>query len=463
MIIMKFGGTSVGSGEKILKTANLIKNEPREKVVVTSAMSGVTNKLEAIIKKLPDLPASVVDEQVTKFYNEILEHHKKAAQEAICDKEILKNTHKNLIAILDQLRVILLGIGYLEEATPKFRDNILSCGERMSVLILTNTLKSIGVNAQHLTGYEAGIITDSNFTRARPNYRRTEWAIKEKLPPMLLKGITPVVTGFIAANSSAVITTLGRGGSDYTASLLGRYLNAEEVQIWTDVDGIMTTDPRIVGKERAKLISELSYVEAMDLAYFGAKVIHSKMIEPAMVADIPVRVKNTFNPGCEGTLIRREQKKIEKIVKAVAISNDLVIINLGGIGMAETPGIAGKIFTVLGENNINIIMISASSEPNLSFVIHKNDMSNAIELLNEFETYGVTDIGVRENKSMVTIVGSGMRGTKGISARVFGVVADNDVNIIMIAQGSSEVNISFVVEGDDGDRVISALHKEFIE
>jgi len=201
----------------------------------------------------------------------------------------------------------------------------------------------------------------------------------------------------------------------------------------------------------------------MDLAYFGAKVIHSKMIEPAMVADIPVRVKNTFNPGNEGTLIVREEKKIENVVKAVAISRDLVIINLGGIGMAETPGIAGKIFTVLGENNINIIMISGSSEANLSFVVHKNDMNKAVELLNKFKDNGIRDIGLMENKSIITIVGSGMRGARGLAAKVFRTAAENDVNIIMIAQGSSEVNISFVVEGEDGDKVIQALHREFIE
>jgi len=461
MLIMKFGGTSVGSGELILKTANLIKSEEREKVVVVSAMSGVTNKLEEIIKKLPDLPVSVVEREVNEFCDALFEQHKEAAEKAINDREILDYTINEITNLLNQLKIILLGIGYLEEATPKFKDIILSFGERLSVLLVSGALNSIGVKSHAFTGYEAGIVTDSHFGRARPIHKKTEKSVREKLFTIISGGITPVVTGFIAANENAVVTTLGRGGSDYSAALLGRYLNAEEVQIWTDVNGILSTDPKIVPE--AKLISELSYIEAMDLAYFGAKVIHSKMIEPAMVADIPVRVKNTFNPGNEGTLIVREEKKIENVVKAVAISRDLVIINLGGIGMAETPGIAGKIFTVLGENNINIIMISGSSEANLSFVVHKNDMNKAVELLNKFKDNGIRDIGLMENKSIITIVGSGMRGARGLAAKVFRTAAENDVNIIMIAQGSSEVNISFVVEGEDGDKVIQALHREFIE
>lgn len=461
MIVMKFGGTSIGSGEMILKTANIIKNEPREKVIVVSAMSGVTDKLGEIIKKLQDLPVSVVDKEVNKFYEYLLELHKETAKKAIKNEEILNKTINDIVNLLNQLKIILLGIGYLEEATPKFKDNILSYGERLSVLLVAGALNSIGEKSTPLTGYEAGIVTDSHFGRARPIHKKTEKSVKEKLVPMLSKGITPVVTGFIAADDKAVTTTLGRGGSDYSAALIGRYIKAEEVQIWTDVDGILSTDPKIAPE--AKLIKELSYTEAMDLAYFGAKVIHSKMIEPAMVADIPVRVKNTFNPGSCGTLIVRKQKKIKKIIKAVAVSRDLVVVNLSGIGMAETPGIAGEIFTVLGKNNINIIMISGSSESNLSFVVHKNDMNLVVKLLSKFKDNGIRNIGIMENKSIITVVGSGMHGTKGIAANVFKVAADNDVNIIMIAQGSSEVNISFVVDSEDGDRVIKALHREFVE
>jgi aspartate kinase len=255
---------------------------------------------------------------------------------------------------------------------------------------------------------------------------------------------------------------MGRGGSDYTASLLGRFLEVDEVQIWTDVDGILTTDPRVLSS--ARLIPKLSYIEAMDLAQFGAKVIHSKMIEPAMEADIPVRIRNTFNPGGEGTLIVREQERIERVIKAVTIAKDVEILNLRGVGMAETPNIAGRLFTLLGENNINISMISGSSESNLSFVIKKSDVRKAVELLNEqFVGNGIRSLEVMENVCIITVVGAGMAGTKGIAARIFQTVADSGVNIIMIAQGSSEVNISFVVGLGEGDRAVEVLHKKFIE
>jgi aspartate kinase len=276
------------------------------------------------------------------------------------------------------------------------------------------------------------------------------------------KGIIPVVTGFVGGDDKGRITTLGRGGSDYTASLIGRYLKAKEVQIWTDVDGILTTDPKMVSD--AKLIQELSYVESMDLAYFGAKVIHSKMIEPAMVANIPVRVLNTFNPACAGTLIVRKQKKTDEVIKAIAITKDVVILNLQGIGMAETPNIAGRVFSALGTNNINIIMISGSSESNLSFVVKSKDAKKAIDILGEeFGNGDIRGVGTVEGVCIISVVGAGMQGTKGIAGKLFDTVSNAGVNIIMIAQGSSEVNIAFVVEEKDSKRVLEALHKRFVK
>ena len=460
MIVMKFGGTSIGSGKNMVRIVRLVEEEPRQKVVVISAMAGVTDKLDKTANKVINLPASVVEEEVNRFYNDLLDQYKIAAEEAISDKHILKETIEKVRELLNELRITLLGVGYLEELTPKSLDYVLSFGERLSVLVLTGALKSNGIPATSLTGYEVGIITNSMFGRARPVHNLMNKTIKARLDPLLSQGIIPVVTGFIAADKNARITTLGRGGSDYTASLLGRYLNVEEVQIWTDVDGIFTTDPKLVPD--ARLISELSYVEAMDLAYFGAKVIHSNMIEPAMNADIPVRVKNTFNPENEGTLIVREHKKIEGIIKAVTIMREVRIINLSGVGMAETPNIAGRVFNLLGSHNINIIMISGSSEANLSLVISKKDLDKAIESLTELEGDGIRNIEVIEDICIMTVVGAGMRGTRGIAARVFSTISQADANIIMIAQGSFEANIAFVVEENDAERVLKALHDKFI-
>lgn len=462
MIVMKFGGTSLASAREIEHITDLIIEEPNKKVVVVSAMAGVTDKLIDIANRIVDLPSAIVEKECNKFCDELLSMHISTTTAVIKDKKIRRDVADSLKGLVNELRITLIGVGYLEDLSPKSLDYILSFGERLSVLIVTGALKSKGVKAKALTGYEAGIITDSNFGCARPIYSKIKNTIKDRLMPLLDEGILPVVTGFIAADEKARITTMGRGGSDYTASLLGRFLDVEEVQIWTDVDGILTTDPKVLPS--ARLIPKLSYIEAMDLAYFGAKVIHSKMIEPAMVADIPVRIKNTFNPGGNGTLIVRTQERIEGVIKAVTIAKDVEILNLKGIGMAETPNIAGRLFTLLGENNINIIMISGSSESNLSFIVKKDDVKRALELLNEKSVEN--DIGsleVIEDVCIITVVGAGMAGTKGIAARIFQTVAENDVNIIMIAQGSSEVNISFVVERKDSTKVIKALHKKFIE
>jgi len=462
MIVMKFGGTSVGSAKGISLVSDLVIRENRQRVVVVSAMTGITDELNRIAKKVINIPSSVVEEEVERFQRGILSRHNSVANAVIKDNEILKDILNSIAQLSDELKIALLGVGYLEELSPKSLDYILSFGERFSVQILTGVLRSRGENVRALTGYEAGIITDSSFGQARPIHERIKDSIKNNLRPLLDDGIIPVVTGFIAADEKGSITTLGRGGSDYTASLIGKYLDAEEVQIWTDVDGILTADPRIVPE--ARLIPTLSYVEASDLAYFGTKVIHSKMIEPAMDSNIPVYIKNTFNPDCKGTLIVKEQEKIGSIVKALSIAKNVTIVSLKGVGMAETPNIAGKIFTELGRNNINIIMISGSSETNLSFVIRNENLSDAVELLNaRFIGNGIRNLELIENVCIITVVGVGMQGTKGIAAKIFNTVAEENVNIIMIAQGSSEVNISFIVREEDGDRTLRALHRRFIE
>ncbi|MFH0860026.1 MAG: aspartate kinase [Candidatus Altiarchaeota archaeon] len=461
VVVMKFGGTSVGDGKRIFDAANIVKRQRGSKVVVLSAMGGVTDKLINIAKEVVDLPTSVVEREVDIFYRDILIQHRSAIEEAIQDRRVHGEVLQELIRLLDQLKVALLGVGYLEDLTPKSLDYIMSFGERLSVLIMTGCLKSIDIKAEALTGYEAGLITDSNFGCARPLHKISKKTMNGKLKPMLSRGVTPVVTGFVAGNQSAKITTLGRGGSDFTASLVGNYINADEVQIWTDVDGILTTDPKAV--KNAKLIKELSYVEAMDLAYYGAKVIHSKMIEPAMVADIPVVVKNTFNPRYQGTRIVRQQKAVKGVIKAIAISKNVAIINLQGVGMAETPGIAGKVFSLLGEGNINILMISGSSESNLSFVVSQKDVTRSIEILKDnFQGNGIRNIGLMGDVCIITVVGAGMQGTKGVASKVFESVAKANVNIIMIAQGSSEVNIAFIVNEKDAKKALNALHRRFI-
>jgi aspartate kinase len=460
-VVMKFGGTSVANGERIVNVAKLVKAERSPaKVVVVSAMSGVTDRLIQVAKSVVDLPNSVVDREVDVFCRELSMQQRQAIMIAVTDKKLRGEVLSQSLDLIAHLRVALLGVGYLEDLSAKSLDYIMSFGERLNILVMSGALNSAGIKSVPLTGFEAGIVTDSCFGRARPLHSKSQKQVIEKLGKLLPK-VTPVVAGFIAGDEKARITTLGRGGSDYTASLLGKYLNVKEVQIWTDVDGILTTDPKLVPE--AKLIPTLSYAEAMDLAYYGAKVIHSKMIEPAMASKIPVLVKNTFNPSCGGTLIVKTQRKVDHVVKAVAIAKHIVILTLEGVGMAETPNISGRVFSTLGEANINILMISGSSESSLSFVIAESDMDKSLELLaGRLPSSVMKSFSAIKDVSIVTVVGAGMRGAKGIAAKVFGTVADAGVNIIMIAQGSSELNIAFVVNSKDVVRVVSSIHDRFI-
>lgn len=462
IIVLKFGGFAVSTGENIKKICEIVKREKgnNEVVVTVSALCGVTDKLVEISRKISNLPAIAVEDAAKNFYDEILALHYKTARECIADEKILNEVMEKIKALLEKLRITLIGIGYLEEINPKFMDYVVSFGEKMSIHIISGALNDANIKAVPLTGYEAGIITDSNFSKAKP-LPRINNTIKRNLMPLIEKNIVPVVAGFIAADIKGTATTLGRGGSDYTAALLAKHLGACEVQIIKDVEGVLSTDPKIT--KNAKLIRQLSYAEAMDLALFGAKVIYSKMIEPAMDANIPVRVKSIFKPDDEGTVIVKKENIIDKIVKAVTMMKDVAVVNIKGVGMAETPGIVGKIFSELGSKGINIIMVSGSSESNLSLVVKKNDVENTVETITTDLNSGVRKIEVIDNVRIIAVIGAGMAGSKGVAAKVFKIVADNDASIIMIAQGSSEVNISFVIEEKFSDDVVKAIHREFVE
>ncbi len=456
--VMKFGGTSVGDSQRIKHVAELVKKyKSKETVVVVSAMAGVTDELLTVAKKVAH---GLTEEDIKNIVGALREKHIITAKEAVL-REFLEIPLISIEKLCHELEKLLIGISYVGELTPRSLDYVLSFGERLCAPILSGALNSIGVKSKWFTGYEAGITTNSNFGRASLIWEITNKRVNEILKP-LLKEYVPVVTGFIAGDEKGRITTLGRGGSDYSASIIGSALNADEIWIWTDVDGIMTTDPRLVSD--ARTIKVISYIEAMELAYFGARVLHPKTIEPAMEKGIPVRVRNTFNPENEGTLIVREQERIEDIVKAVSVMKDVVMLNISGASMIGMPGIVARVFNALAEENINILMISqASSEANISFVIAKEDFKKALEVLNkEFKNNYIKQIEYLKDIAIIAVVGAGMIGTKGVAARVFKAVADAGVNIIMIAQGSSEVNISFVILEKDAKKAAEALHREFI-
>ncbi len=461
-IVMKFGGTSVSSTKGIKKFVEIVKKsvlDGNEVIVVISAMAGVTNKLFDAISKITFSNQSFVSD----FIGELNDKHIEFARKIIRDKNLYQNIHNEIERLIGIWGRVLTSISYIKEVTPRSQDYIVSFGEKLSSSIICTVLKEAGLKSEWYTGGKAGIVTDDQYGNAMPLMEITTYKVKKILEPIIEEGIIPVVTGYIAYTQDSTTTTLGRGGSDYTATILGVALDVDEIWIWTDVSGLMTADPKI--EPLAKTIPTVSYVEAMEMAYFGAKALHPKALEPAANKEINVRIKNTFNPEEEGTLIEKNQSvKSVDIAKAIAIIRDIALITVSGAGMAGTPGIAAKVFKILGENNVNILMISqGSSEANISFIIPRDRLDTAKNIL-ELALLGSENVrGITSEKDVciIAVVGAGMKGTPGVAAKVFTTVANEGVNVRMIAQGSSELNISFIVKETDGVKTVRALHREF--
>jgi len=460
--VMKFGGTSVGDGKRIRNVAKIVLNKKKEDkntIVVTSAMSQITNSLVNISKEALDIRDIV---KINNFIENLKIKHKEAIYDAIKSDDIRKQTLNIINSSIDELEKVLIGVVYLGELTPKSKDYILSFGERLSAPILSGAIRDLGKNSMFLLGGEAGIITDENYGCARP----IKLKVKEHLNPLLENDVIPVITGFIGGSENGNITTFGRGGSDYSAALVGAGMDADMVEIWTDVSGILTSDPRIV--KNVKKIPKMSYIEAMELAYFGAKVLHPRTIEPLMEKNIPLRIKNTFAPEDEGTLITNDLEMSNNIIKAISSIRDVSLINIFGAGMVGVSGTAARIFSALGRANANVILITqGSSETNISVVIYGDgeEVDACVkELKKEFDGSNlIRDISVDNNVSVVSVVGAGMKGSKGIAGELFKTVAESGANIKMIAQGSSEVNISFVIGEDELENCLNKLHEKFIE
>jgi aspartate kinase len=462
-IVMKFGGTSVGTGDSIRHVADLVTQYAKQDnrvAVVVSALAGVTNELieTGCRAKKSD------EESIQAFTAKLLKKHTNAIEAAITSKPIQKEATEITQKTIVELEKVLTGICYVGELTPKSKDYVMSFGERLSAPIVSGAIRDRQAESQFFTGKDAGIVTDSNFGEADPLMNYTTHLIRERLSPQLEKGAIPVVTGFIAANQDGVVTTIGRGGSDYTATILGVALEANEVWIWTDVDGIMTTDPKLV--PTARMLPQLSYQEATEMAIFGAKAMHPRALGPVSKVGIPVRIRNTANPDNSGTLITKEPAKNEnKPVKAVAMIKDVGMLNVSGAAMVGAPGSYAKVFDVLGRNEINVMMLSAAaSEANISMVIKRGLLGRAISNLEiALQERGgiVSEVTAEDDVAVIAVMGAYMKGTLGVASKIFDIVAKKGINIRMIAQGSSELNISFVVKEKDGTAVVKAIHETF--
>jgi len=461
---MKFGGTSVGSAEAIQQAAKIVKtyiDQGNRLVVVVSAMRGVTGVLIHCAKAAASGDAAA--------YNQLIDELRDRHHQTLDGLLLKEHERAPLVTIIDQhideLSVFCRSIHVMGEVTPRGMDAITSLGERLNARIVSAALRQIGLRSQAVNATEL-IITDETFQNAIPLMDITRIQLEKHLIPLLEESIVPVVTGFIGATQNKIITTLGRGGSDYTAAILAAGLDADEVWTWTDVDGVMTADPRIVPD--AQVIPELSFNEISELAYFGAKVLHPKTIRPIIERDIPLWVKNTFNPSHPGTRISLRSAKIKGKVTAISTISDLSMITVEGRGMLGVPGIAARTFVAVARTGASVLMISqASSEQSISFLIPANCTPEVIqsteeEMSLELTRRDIDRIWAQDGVTIVTVVGAAMRTTPGVAALIFSALAGAAINVIAIAQGSSEYSISLVVSDKDANSAVQRIHDEVI-
>ena len=459
---MKFGGTSVGDAACIARAAQICAAAARESsvVVVVSAMSGVTNRLIEAATFAEAGESEKSSEQLAA----IRKQHEMALETLIADAAQRKKLHQRIEDILGEAARLCEGAALLRELTPRTLDLVSSLGERLSAPMVAAAISAAGASSEPIEGTEL-IVTDGFYGGAEPLTDLTRERCEARLRPLLKKGVVPVVTGFIGASQEGGLTTLGRGGSDYSATILSAALVADEAIIWTDVDGVLTADPRLVPE--ARTIPEISYREAAELAYFGAKVLHPKTLRAVMPQEIPVWIRNSFAPERPGTKITPQGRSRGGGAKALTAIGDVSLIALGGPGIVGLPDVVGRTFSTTAKVRANVLLISQSSSQNdICFIVASADARRTVDALREqfaqdLAHHKVEHISLDPLIAIVAVVGENMRGTVGMAGRTFSTLGRENVNIIAIAQGSSESNISFVVEQKDMKKAVLALHREF--
>ncbi len=464
---MKFGGTSVGTTKAMTQAVANIRQSQKyweRVVVVTSALSGVTNLLvestQCAIEGNEVFISQAETELISKHWNIAEKLIANSAQQAQLKHEI-----KHLVAEFGSL---CRAISILGEATDRALDAVVSLGERLSVRILAGALQSAGSSAQFIETTQL-IVTNGSFQSAYPDLVKTEENIQKIIEPLLAQGQVPVLTGFIGATEEGITTTLGRGGSDYSAAIIGATLPADEVWIWTDVTGVMTADPRIVSQ--ARTIPEVSYREMAELSYFGAKVLHPKAVRPVVEAGIPLRICNTFSPEEDGTRVikngRTEQKSkngAQNIVKAVTAIHHQRLITVEGRGMLGVPGVAARTFGAVAATGTSVPLITqASSEQSISFSVPSVSVDAVLKSLHsaftaELAQRDIDRLWASDDVAIITAVGNGLQETPGVAGQIFSALGAAGVNVLAIAQGSSAVAISLIVATDEAEKAVQTLH-----
>jgi aspartate kinase len=449
---MKFGGTSVEDAAAIERTAAIVAGRVasgKNPVVVVSAMAKVTDQL------LRAAAAAAAGDRIgaLAISSRLRARHRDTSAELVNDEAAAAALVQLIDGKFDALDEVLRGLSAIRELTPRISDQIVSYGERLSSQIVAAAFSERGVDVSHVDARQV-IVTNSEFQKAVPLDDAIEKRAAEKLSPLLAQGKVPIMGGFIASNEEGLTTTLGRGGSDLTGALVGSALNAETIEIWTDVDGIMTADPRVCPD--ALRVKVISFEEAAELAYFGAKVLHPATILPAVKKNIPVLVLNSRNAGCEGTRIISVAPHCNSPFKSIAVKRKLTIIDIVASRMLMSHGYMSKVFAVFDKHKCAVDMVS-TSEVSVSLSVDSNASLPAIAA----DLSGLADVKYEGKKALVCMVGEDIRGQNGIAAQVFNAI--RHVNVRMISQGASEINMSFMIEEDDADEAVRSLHAAFFK
>jgi aspartate kinase len=459
-LVLKYGGTSISSAKDIQAVANYVNllSKHNEIAIVCSAISGTTDDLIEISQSIKKENKDKAEQLASK----IIKRHKQLAKQTIKKSIIRKKLLEKLDTDFRELFALIEGMVLLGEVTPRSMDYLISFGERLSIKLISFAINDIGKKSISLTGKEVGIVTDSNFGESKPLMDTTRLRVSKTIDLQFSKKTIPVIGGFTGADQHGHVTTFGRGGSDYTATIIGSCIKADEIWLMSDIDGLMTADPKIV--KNAKLLKEVSYIEAIEMALFGAKQIHPRTFEPLLTKKIPMKIRNSFNVKNQGTLVTDSPSiSTKNTVKCVSNIRHNGLIDIRGGSMVGTPGTAAKIFATLAKAGINVMMISQNpSESSITIVVKNTDLDKAVNAL-EMELLGkiIKKLEVTTDVAIIALIGLGMRGTVGVASKVFGAIEKNKVNVAMITQGSSELNLAFVVKDSDSNVAVQALHNAF--
>jgi aspartate kinase len=448
MIVMKFGGSSVQDAAAINKVTDIVAGRVQRKpAVVVSAMAGVTDALVGVAQAARERQFG----QAAAATLELRDRHLAAARDLLRESSSLATIEKEIQAQFAELENLTRSVATLGELTPRSQDAIVSFGERLCSVIVAAAFRARGIPSE-LVDSRRFIITDDRFTRAAPDVEQTTVRTRDALLPVINSGFVPIAQGFIGSTADGLTTTIGRGGSDYTAALIGASLGAEAIEIWTDVDGLMTADPRVVTD--ARRIRVISFAEASELSYFGAKVLHPSTVLPAVEKGIPVHIYNTHNPVCEGTLIVAAPPPSRNVIKSIAFKRGVTIVNVSSTRMLAAFGFLRAIFEVFERHQTPVDVVT-TSEVSVSITLDDTQRLEAIKR----DLDGVGEVTIEPDKAIVCLVGDDLKATPGVAARLFHAIASTNVN--MISQGASEINLTFVIDESDVDQVVGRLHEEF--